>query len=137
MFDPTLVWEEMCHLEHNTEANIKLIQKHFNCSNKEAKLIMDLPLINVVPGSKFWNGTDQLNHKVGDYKDITFISDKVIRASTYTVVEYLHHFNNKKILKKIKLWLDGINELKSIEIEERGKEYVKIHELYKKILLMR
>lgn len=133
VFDSTLMWEEMCHLEHNTEANKKLIQKYFGCSKKEAELVMNLPLINVVPGSKFWNGTDQLSHKVGDYKDITFISDKVIRASTYTIVEYLHHFNNKKILKKIKVWLDDINKLKELEIEERVEEYIKIHKTYKNI----
>ena len=134
VFDSTLIWEELCHLEHDTETNKNLIQQYYDCSEKEAELIIDLPLINVVPGSKFWNGTDQLNHKVGGYKDITFISDKIIRAATYTIVEYIHHFNNKDILKDIEKWLDGINKLKSIEIEEKTKEYQKIHKDYRKIL---
>lgn len=133
VFDSTLIWEELCHLEHNTEANKNLIQQHFNCSKKEAEFIMDLPLINVVPGSRFWNGTDQLKHKIGDYKDVTFISDKVIRASTYSIVEYIHHFRNKKILIKIEEWIDCINRLKKIEIEKRNKEYQKIHKDYSEL----
>ena len=134
VFDSTLVWEELCHLEHDTEANKNLIQQYFDCSQKEAGLVMDLPLINVVPGSRFWNGTDQLSHKVGGYKDITFISDKLIRAATYTIVEYIQHFNNKKILIEIKKWLDEINKLKIVELEERAKMYQKIHKSYKRSL---
>lgn len=134
MFDPNLIWEEFCHLEHNTEANKNLIKKYFDCSQKEADLIMDMPLINVIPGSKYWNGTDQLSHKVGGYKDISFISDKVIRAATYSIIEYLHHFNSENILKIIEKWLDSINSLRKIELDKRVKKYIKIHDDYKKIL---
>lgn len=134
VFDSTLVWEELCHLEHNTESNKNLIQRYFDCNKKEAELVMDLPLINVVPGSKFWNGTDQLSHKVGGYKDITFISDKVIRAATYSIVEYIKYFRNKEILLKIEKWLDKINKLRELEIEKRTKQYQKIHKSYKEIL---
>lgn len=127
VFDSTLIWEELCHLEHNTEANKNLIRKSFDCSKKESSLLINIPLVNVVPGSKFWNGTDQLNHKVGTYKDITFISDKIIRASTYTIIEYLHHINTKAVIIKIKDWLDMMNDLKKLELEERPKEYQKLH----------
>lgn len=132
-FDPTLPWAELCHLQHNTETNKHIIQKHLGCSKKESELLVNLPLINVVPGSRFWNGTDHLSHKVGTYQDITFISDKVIRASIDTIIEYIHHFNNPQALLRLKEWLEATDALRKITLEERPQAFTKIHEAYKSL----
>lgn len=131
MFDPLLRWGDLCHLIHNEDSYKNIIKKHFGCSDKEAQFFIDFPLLNVVPGSKDWNGTGAVGHKVGTIEDITFISNKVIRASLFTVSENINKIKNLSMLYDIDIFLGEIQSLLSIsEIEDKVIEYKKIHRRY-------
>lgn len=94
MFDPERErFEELCHLISRSEANINMIKKVYNCSEKDANYIIDVPLLNVVCGSKKWNGTGQLTHKVGTVSDISVIP-KAVGVASLVVLS-----NNKNLLK--------------------------------------
>lgn len=135
VFDPFLRYEELCHLNSNSEKYKNNIKKRFNCNSFEAQFFMDFPLINVVPGSKKWNGTDSLKHKVGTFMDVVFISDKVIRASKNTILDVINDIKNIEMLEFIDKSLEGMMDMIDKEFEEKVELFREIHKEYRRFLL--
>lgn len=125
VFDPTLQWSELCHLKSNSTTNLNLLKSYFGCNDWEAQYMIDLPLINIVPGSKKWNGTDVLTHKVGDYKDIKFINNRMIRAANNAMIEFINEINNEKILVYLEYLLEDLFLLQDLDELELQLHYYK------------
>lgn len=39
---------EVCHILANSKANVKLVQKYFNCTERETQDVINMPLLNTV-----------------------------------------------------------------------------------------
>lgn len=124
MFDPLLKWSDLCHLLSNSVVLSNKFKKRFDCDEDLAKFMINLPLVNVVPGSKTWNGTNELFHKVGGYKDIKFISNKVIRAAKKSILSVINDINNLNILEYLYYLLEDFVILESLDFDEKN-HYIK------------
>lgn len=138
VFDPSLKFEELCHLNSNSKENLSIISKKFYINKKISQDIIDLPLINVVPGSKQWNGTDKIKHKVGTYEDIKFLNKDIVNSAIIVIVnKVIPKISNKDLLfivanltKKLSNLLDNYTYLNMVE------NYKLIHKEYKEQILL-
>lgn len=132
VFEPILNWQDLCHLKNNTQTNAQIIQKSYDCELSLAEIILDFPLFNVVPGSKKWNGTDNITFKRGDFQDVIFISNKVIRAAKAAIVDYIDLMDNEKFLSDVEDYLKGLVSLLEYPLEDRVFYYRKLVLLYRR-----
>lgn len=132
VFEPFLKWEDLCHLKNNTKINAQIIQESYDCELSLAEIILDFPLLNVVPGSKKWNGTDNITYKRGDFEDVLFISNKILRAAKTTLYEYIDFMDNEKLLLDIENYLNGFIQLLKCPLEDRVPYYRNLVLLYRR-----
>lgn len=132
VFEPALNWQDLCHLKNNTQVNVQIIQKSYDCELSLAETILDFPLFNVVPGSKKWNGTDNITFKRGDFQDVIFISNKVIRAAKTTIIDSIDLMDNEKLLNDVDSYLKGLIRLLEYPLEDRIPYYRELVLLYRR-----
>lgn len=95
-------------------------------------MFVDAPLLNVVPGSKEWNGTNQIIHKVGNYQDVKYLPKNVIQASIDTIVEFVIEFENVYMLLDLEKYLDKMILLLNTDIDKRVFMYRELVDEFRK-----
>lgn len=84
VFNPNEEGTEVCHILANSKANVKLAQKYFNCTEREAQDLINIPLLNTVWGSR------KANTQYCKTEDIKLISIKLVGIANEIIFDYWH-----------------------------------------------
>ncbi|WP_304354611.1 hypothetical protein [Brachyspira innocens] len=122
VFNPDEEGTEVCHILANSKANVKLVQKYFNCTQKEAQDLINMPLLNTVWGSR------KANMEYCKTEDIKLIDEKLSMIA-YSI---MYRWFNDNIINNYKLY-NYVHSVREISFGLQALNDTAITEIVKQI----